>query len=357
MKLLLAALAACAALGATAQAATLAATPATFDAVLVAAKPGDVLKLGAGEYVGLKVARREFSPPLVIDATLAVGGRPAVQLVRALVLESAGVTIKGGLGSPRCTPNTNCYEAALRVTNSRDVVVDGFMALGPESAEPGQPAVRGDGYGFMASGGSRVSLLNSTFSGFRTTAVFNKVDTFRVVNNRFSRMRSDGLNIAQSWNGVVEYNYCDGTRIMGAEHPDCIQAWSRADAKPTGNLAIRYNVMVTDAQGVFLGNHTRTYNAGYVLADGTKLPVATSLDDGGFDNVEVRGNTVAGAYPNGLGLYAVRGLVVRDNTIITLPNAPYEVRIVTTGSTVTQRCGNTTGVRLGRPPVREAACP
>lgn len=323
-------LALAAAIAAPASAASINATPETAATVFAKAQGGDTVVLGRGHYVGAKgLSNRTFDPPLKIDARAAALERWAISKVQ-------GLEINGGTWRNGCLPAA-CYNYALRFDGGARIKVLAGAFIGPEVAEPGVAYQRADGYGVGFIGTTDVELVGNAFVNFKTGAVLNKVSRFKVAGNRFNRMRSDGLAIGQGWVGLIEGNICDGTRTLSTEHPDCIQLWSRPDAPPTSDIAIRRNLAVGEMQGVFLGNHVRA-----------------GVDDGGFDRVHIEENDVWGAYPNGVALYAGRASTVRNNRTRTVPGAPYIVRVITTGDV--QRCGNTAEAGAGKKAQADAPC-
>jgi hypothetical protein len=150
----------------------------------------------------------------------------------------------------------------------------------------------------------------------------SRVEKFRLLQNTFARMRSDGVSMGEVRDGLIEGNECRDTRIRDLEHPDCIQLWSRPRSPPTADIVIRNNRAEGATQGVFLGNHTR---------DG--------VNDGGFDRILIEGNELNVGFPNAIALVDGRASIVRNNKIRTFPGAQYQANINLRGDIV--RCGNT----------------
>ncbi len=309
------------------------ATPATLLAVLTAAKPGDVVVLAPGAYVAILLRNRQFDPPLVIDAR-------AATITGMQISKVGGLTLRGGSYRPTAStmnPKTgNKAEGiALRVSRSERIkVLDGTF-VGPGMTTADGPF--GEGYGVFLVGGSAIEVSNSKFSGFKSGLLFRHVDGFQVTRNEFSAMRSDGLQVAESRNGVIEANRCRATRIRDGEHPDCIQMWSNPATPPTADIVIRGNRAEGHTQGIGLFNHTRK-----------------GVNDGGFDRITIEDNELNVGYPNAIAIYDGRESVVRNNRVTSYPGAKWQARI-NVNREVT-RCGNSVGAGPDKVASTDARC-
>jgi hypothetical protein len=325
--------------GAGAEAATLAATPDTVARVTNEAAPGDTVVLAAGSYGPMAVKART---DLTIDA------RAATVTGGWRFKSTPGLVVRGGKWSNGCKA-TPCYDYALSVHGSERVTLEGLSVAGPGEAVPGEVAVMADGYGLGLTRVRNAVVRNVALAGFKMALGLSFVDGFTVSGVSCDAMRSDCINLAQSWNGVVEDVACGGTRVSATEHPDCVQGWSRADAPPTGNITIRRVIAVGGTQGLGFFNHRRTYKAGTRLADGTVLATDEVLDDGGFGTLTIEDCQVFNSYPQAIAAYGVRDLRLRRNVVRTLPGARFRSSINTAGSIVTQRCGNVVAAGAGKP--------
>lgn len=243
-------------------------TPATLAGALADAKGGETLTLAAGDYGVVTLPARAFEPSLTIDATNA-------RITGVSVAKSSGVAIDGGI-------------------------------------------VTGEGrrYAVDIRDAQKIRIANMRISGAMRGIVVSKSRDVTLIGNVLDGLRSDGINIALSHQVRVEANQCRnfrpqmpefddaGVMIRDGDHPDCIQAWSRPTAPPTSDLVIVNNVAEGHMQGVFLGNHVRN-----------------GVDDGGFDRVEIRGNRMKLSMPNGIAAAGLRGAVIRDNVIETIPGS------------------------------------
>ncbi|UAJ09376.1 right-handed parallel beta-helix repeat-containing protein [Glacieibacterium megasporae] len=261
--------------------ALLAATPTTLSGVLAAAKPGDVIKLVPGNYPLITIKARSWAPAITIDAS-------GSNVVGVAIVGSTGVSWVGG-------------------DMAGTVVAAGVAG----------------GYGFTANASSaNISVSGVHFSDFRTGVGYNLVNGGKIAGNWFTRMSADGIDVALARNIVIDRNACTEFKPGPAAHPDCIQLWSRPNVAPVADITITNNSAVGEMQGISLFNHVR---------DG--------VDDGGFDRVTIRGNTVLNTFGNGLAVYDCRGCTVRDNDVNSLPNYWHRAQLIVKGGSVMQ-CGN-----------------
>lgn len=310
------------------------ATPETLAKVLADAKGGDTIKLAPGDYPGVRMGRREFQPRLVIDAGEA---RIAGWWFRGV----SGIDIRGGVY--RLPPvfvnpengRTN-YGHSLRIDGSKDILVTKGRFIGP-AASGEETLPYGEGYGLFMIGGSNIEVSSNVLAGYKSGMVLSRVDGFKVVDNTFTEMRSDGIQVAESRNGLVEGNQCGGTRIREGEHPDCIQMWSRPTSPPTADIVIRRNRIGGGTQGIGMFNHTRN-----------------GVDDGGFDRILIEDNDIEVGYPNAISLKSGRDSIVRNNRIRTLKDSKFRASI-NVGPGVT-RCGNVVSPGAGKSGEKDKAC-
>lgn len=328
-----------------AEAATVQATPATLAAKVASARPGDTIRLSRGTYVD-PVLRR-IADRVTLDAREA-------EIVRMTVHGASGLKIVGGTwrtGCPTVTalPARWCDGMALRLLETRNVTVSGAAFHGP-------PAGIAHGSGIFVLRGGGVDVTDTSFRGLAKGIRFRLIDGFSAKRINCAAQRVDCITIAQSWNGLIEDVTCRETKISSNEHPDCIQAWSRADAKPTGNIVLRRIKAYDDTQGIGFFNHLRLYRAGTRLADGTVLKADTRVDDGGYGRIVVEDSEIVVTRPNGITIRGARELVLRNNRVVSAPGSRRKAKIVTGGSVEVQRCGNSVGAFERKPAIKERPC-
>jgi hypothetical protein len=322
-------------LAAPASAATLNADPRTFDQVFAKARSGDILVLAPGDYAPARIAGRRFAPALTLDAGKARITGLELRNVEGLVIRGGEFRTRAPTKHPRT--GVDVFGSALRMDDVRDISVLQARIQGPGGDRDGTPF--GDGYGVLVLGAAKITVDDGVFSGFKSGVVLARVEGFHLARNRFTHMRSDGIQVAESRRGLIEGNTCGETRIRDQEHPDCIQLWSRPTSPPTADVVIRGNRAQGKMQGIGLFNHVRN-----------------GVDDGGFDRITIEDNVLTVSYPHAVALTAGRDSIVRNNKVATLADARWRASINIVGGERVSRCGNVVAAGAGRPGVTDPRC-
>lgn len=314
--------------GCHARAATLSATPATLNAAWAKARGGDVLVL-KGEFTTVVLNNRQFKPSLVIDATDAT-------LVSWKIKGVSGLHFKGGVAKPLGGYNVkrdrDLWGAALDFSQVENILIERMKFQGPDTPRANVTGNPADGYGGNFRFGSDVEVRDSQFASLKAGMVFGQIDGFKAQRNTFRGMRSDGIDVANSWNGLIEGNDFRDSRKRDAEHPDAVQMWSRPKAKPTSDIVIRNNTIMGDTQGISGFNHVR---------DG--------VDDGGFDRITITDNDIEVNYAHAIAVVDGREVIIRNNHVRTLPGARTRASINVGRSPGALRQGNIVEAGAGKP--------
>jgi len=351
MRTLLIALAALLAMPAAA--ATVTVAPGGFATAFKAAACGDVLQLAPGTHAKVSVNSKVCPATNPIRIT---GPRDAVidtwRFTNVRGLEVSGVTLKNSLGGVALQfdatetmaggqPNFRCGDIRVRKVNG----------VGPYTATIGQPFVIGAGKGVSFLWCEDVGLYDSRLQGFESAALFGVSRRVEFMRNHCEFNSADCSDFGQVWGATVEDNVVGSAIVANGNHPDGFQFFSRyfypnslVPAPPTSDLTIRRNMVAASAQGVFLGNHTRTYADGQIH------------DDGGFDRVLIEDNVIAMSGGNAILTGDARGVRLRRNWVRSFALAPFAARLTPLRSTVVEQCGNRVDGFDGKPGVIEPAC-
>jgi hypothetical protein len=311
-------------------------TPGNVGQAIGSAHDGDVLVLGPGTYTGINLRDRHFAKPLVIDAR-------AATITGVRLRNTVGVTIRGGTfhlppeAAARDAEKRGDGGRAISIEGSKRIKVENATFLGPGAASADPNGAWGQGTAIKVMDSSDIEIRDNRLQGFRRGVSFAKSQDFVVAGNTFQWMRSDGINVALSRKGLVEDNHCSNTRVRDAEHPDCVQLWSRPEAPPTADIVIRGNHAEGPTQGI------GAFNA-----------VRKGIDDGGFDRITIENNVIDVSRPNGITLNDARSSVVRNNRVTTSAGAKWQAKIRLDGDIV--RCGNTVAGWGGKPAENDRAC-
>lgn len=311
------------------------ANPTNAAEVLSSARDGDTVVLSKGVYKSLRMPKRTFATPLVIDASAAT-----IEGLSGRGVE--GLEIRGGtfrLPPPFISPKNGqlVYHQGVRLDQVKNVRLLGIAMMGPGAYPDAPPETFGDGTGILIAQSEGIEVADSKFAGLKNGVVMSRVAKFRILRNAFEGQRSDGINVGEGREGLIEGNECRGTRIRDNEHPDCIQLFSRPTSEPTADVIIRKNRVTGDTQGIFLGNKTRE-----------------GVNDGGFDRILIEDNDLNVSFPNAIALVDARSSTIRNNRIETFPGAKWIARVNTRGAIT--MCGNVVKAGAGKSGAKDPAC-
>ena len=198
--------------------------------------------------------------------------------------------------------------------------------------------------GLLVDGSKHVTVKGWTISGPRIGLTAVRSTDLVISSNQFRGVRSDGINIASVQRVLIENNNCTdfrpipavydamGKLITDGDHADCIQGWSDPRYADTADITITGNKAYGRMQGIFLSSAT----------------APNGVSQGGFERLVIENNDLTlGAY-HGIGLAAVRGARIRNNSVRRVPgmrNLFYPFRypdpwIVARDSEGVEGCGN-----------------
>ena len=153
--------------------------------------------------------------------------------------------------------------------------------------------------GVMIRDSRDVALSDSKFEGFWHGVSLLNVDGLRVISNRFTNIRTDGMRGGGVSNATIAKNVLTDFFPAIGDHPDAIQLWSTHQTIPGRNIEVRDNLIFRGKgrpmQGVFIRDTHQM------------LP---------FENVTIKGNLVVGGLYNGITIDGVVGATVSDNAVI-----------------------------------------
>lgn len=283
--------------------------------LLAAVLPGQTITLTADQGVQ-NFMNQHFDPPIVVDA----GG---FTLAGWTFQNCSGITLKNATLKP-AKPGGR----AIMASGMDRFAVTASRFVGSNSATD---------YGFTAGDSTNASVTGCVFTNLLKGLGFGAVTGGVIQGNAFEGMNSDAIDVAESCDITIAANVVHGTLSTTGEHPDGIQMWSRATSPPCTNITIEDNLLVGTMQGIFLGDRPAPYA------------------DGGYGSVIIRRNRVCTAFPNGIGVYNCRDLILEDNAVSTYPGSRFWTKINLPGTTVTSRKGNTVGPGGGKPAVNDPA--
>lgn len=260
-------------------------------AALAALLPGDTLRLEGTFTSLLTLANRDF-------------GGVQVQAHGATLLQGIHVTnvqnlaISGGTFGSATATTREWY--TVRLANVTNVSLTGANIVGAGSTRRS---------GLHVGTASQLTLRDNQVSGFLMGMHVGGATDSLITNNRFNNLLEDGLRVVSSNRVIVSENSCTNFTPHATAHPDCIQMWTGSQAAAMGRVQ----------SDIYLLNNT---------AIGA-MQAFVSFDPRSFsgERITFAGNYAAVSYPHGVSCYGCRDSLIRDNVLVTLPEARWETII------------------------------
>lgn len=237
-----------------------------WSAAILAAKPGDTLTL-SGPFGDFVVSSRSFSPAINLVSDPA---NPAS--FRTLTIKNCVGVHAQGL-SIAFTPDDKsvAWTAAVTVTGSSDVVLDGLKVIGAPSVNgvvesataldsTGNVIGRPCGYGVNISASHDVQLVNSEVAQFHRLVVLSNVQRTRLSRNDFHDRRTTAIAGANLTDVTIDDNTIRASnpwrwgQTPVGDHADCLAFWSDAkQTTPNARVRIINNRMEQTSGATILG--------------------------------------------------------------------------------------------------------
>jgi len=266
-------------------------------------KAGDTILVAGGTYSNVKLTNIAVAGNVTIAA--ADSNRPVI-FNDLTVKGSSGLTFQGLEFSVNPAKASNQFV----VSGSSNIVLDKLWVHGSLNGDPGD-----DVSGLLIRDSKGVTVQNSRFEQLQNGLGHLDNDGFKVLNNRFTDLRTDGVRGGGTSNITISGNYFSDFHPQMApngsgDHPDAIQLWTTNTTTNARNIVITDNVVVRGKgdpiQGIFLRD---TFD---------QLP---------YQNVTVTGNTVIGGLANGIAVDGVNGLTISDNRVVGLADQKSNIRV------------------------------
>jgi len=277
-------------------------TPAQLAAALTVASGGAVLMLSGGEYT----IPRSLKFATAVTLKSADPANPAK--FKTLSLNGTeGLTFDGivfeytfKVGDPE---HINVFE----VISSKRVTFNNCQILGS-----GDAGGIGWGRGLYVYQSEDIVVNKTKISKFLRGMVVSNSNRVKIVDNEFVAMRSDGMDIIQTNDVLIENNYIhDFKSLVGSgDHPDAIQFWTNGCTKASTNITIRGNRLEVGQgsyfQSIFMRNEE--------VDTGRQ-----TFDVMAYENILIENNSIKASHLHGITVGATKGMIVRNNTLIATP--------------------------------------
>jgi hypothetical protein len=291
-------------------AATLKAAPATLEAQLRAARPGDVVMIDRKAPCGaLTVQNLAWAAPgPTLDLTGATCGSLMLSGVQNL-------TVRGGTFTP------SDWRGGVYVgAGASGVTLQGVSVTGTDGAWTG----------VMVRGARRVALERLALTGNRTQVSILSSSYVSLTGSRLTGQTGDGVNVTASDHVRIADNFI-GMNVETPIHPDAVQMFSLGAASPISDVEVSGNLIIGPLQGI---NNF-----------GNAVPMT---------RITVRDNLIITSYPQGVAFawWQLSDSRLSNNRSYTLPGSKWQtmIREPTPKDPVSNTaCGNAIdGRRLGK---------
>ncbi len=263
------------------------ATPKTYFDRIKAAKPGDVIILGEGDYGTAYLNAMKFAEPGV-----RVEAKPGANVVfESLTLQgSEGIEVRG----VEIAIQKSLF--GVKVQDSARIRLSGLKIHALNKSELNAAMVRDS---------HDVGITDSDVRDVGTGISFVDSEHVKIAGNQFDNVQSDAIHGAGSYIEVVG-NRASNFHPAEGDHPDFIQFWAAKSGVTTGNV---------------IKNNTFERGSGAVVQ-------GIFIEDN--QNITITGNAMAGSMYNGISLSVVKGALVEDNFVQGFNDM--DSRIVTRGA-------------------------
>ena len=247
-------------------------TPKTYWAKVQAARPGDVIILGEGEYGPVGFNNRKVAEP-----GIRLEAKPGAKVVfdHLDLQHSEGIEIRGVEIAAKGP------SFGVNVQGSSRIRLSGLTVHSGDA--PAHNAM-------MLRDSENITVSDCDVHDVATGINFLESSHLKISGNHFTNIGSDGIRGNGSYIEVVG-NSGSSFHPEEGDHPDFIQFWGSQTGVTTGNV-IKDNVFERGAggvvQGIFIENN---------------------------QNIVISGNAMAGTLYNGISLSGVKGAVVENNFV------------------------------------------
>ena len=244
---------------------------------------------------------------------------------RITLVGAQGLTIRSQ------DPRTPATFEMLKIARSRDIVLSHARFAGPSEGlryrleimksdnivasdldMPGTPGqfTEASEAAVHIRFGRQIVLRRLNIAWTRHAIGFVTAQGLTIEDNVIRDVRTDGIRGGGASQLLIARNRITSIHPTGDDHPDGIQLWTSNETVPARDIRIVDNLIERGtgkpAQGIFLRD------------EGEKLP---------YENVEISNNVVIGSLWNGITVNGGRGVIIRSNTVLPLPDQRTWIRM------------------------------
>lgn len=267
-------------------------TVSTAKQLVAAAKKavsGDIILLAAGNYADVTLHAIKPTGTVTIKSA---SGLNDVVFGSLSINSSSNLSIQNVDVVRPLRPGETEWTRAATVGGSNNINLVGIHFMGSMNGNRND-----DGNGLVITDSNRVTVLNSSFEQFNNASVIGRSSDIIFAGNTISEVR-EGVNISQVNGALFERNFITKVipDVTKGDHSDAFQLHSGGAAQNSNDVVFRSNVIISDAQGIFISNGKAA--------------------QGSFQqNIVVENNYYEGRSATGIAIYGVRNAVVTGNTL------------------------------------------
>ncbi len=210
------------------------------------------------------------------------------------------------------------YLSDVNFTACKDVALINSVMTGTATAYNDGTAVVGD-TAINISDSTGVIIAENVVQNYFRGLLGARSNDVIIEGNEMTKMQGDGMQFTAMNNVLIKDNYLHD--FLGSEHAlnhdDMIQFWTAGSTTPSKNITITGNILDSGSgastQGIFMGNEV-------VRTD----PTQTGMY---YQNVVIENNFVRNSEFNGITVYYVDGLSIKNNSVL------FDTTVTNKGST------------------------
>ncbi|WP_176473769.1 right-handed parallel beta-helix repeat-containing protein [Actibacterium ureilyticum] len=270
---------------------------------------GKTLALAPGDYGAVTYARRSHPADRRLRICSADPARPA-QFTGLTLRDVSGLILEDLRLQYRFQPGDNAITTRpFRIVKGAHITLRGIEFAG-DVARGSVPHDNGfgAGKGLFVDASRDIAVTGSEFHTWHKAVSIHRSRDIVFSGNDIHSIRSDGMNLVQVENVLIERNRIhDFVRSMASpDHPDMIQIWTTRTDRPSRNITIRSNVINSGSgkytQSIYISNRR-------VSDDGAGHEMF-------YRNTRIENNVIINAHLHGITVGATDGLLIANNTLV-----------------------------------------
>lgn len=282
-------------------------SPSELSDALKFAQAGTTLELAPGDFGALNLSGTFGTPTRPLTLRAADPDNPP-RISQMLLRNVENVIIEALLFDYSYQADDKPYLRPFQVVGSENVKIqqstfDGDIVTAILDEPPSPTA-----FALTIADSRNVHVADSVFHTFLRGILVSQSNEIIISGNELHSLRSDGLNLAEVGEVLIQNNYIhDFDRMLSAgDHADFIQFWTTQTKAPSANITIRGNTLNSGdgwyTQSIFMRNEV--------------VDTALSGREMFYRNIVIEDNVIINAHLHGITVGETDGLIIRNNSVI-----------------------------------------